>query len=355
MSWGCITCEVFQRFDAVGNTYAREAFASVTPFVKGGFFAFVGLWVAWQLLRISTADIDFRGLGWNAAALVFAGAALSGTDFYWSWVYEPTRAAMSGLTQMMVKNPSTGVADTSMTGLLQAVEGEILKVFATSKAMMEGGGMFTFLPYIAALILMIPYVFVWCIFLAYLLEGIFKLLAITALAPVFIAIAPFRSTRGFSMSALRVMVGGVLTVVFAGVAMGFTITVVKYYTGQLPLSAEAFTSDADDFIFSPDYFAILLIGFVSILLHLKAATLAANIAGANDGPGAAAGVAAAGLAVAGVPMAMAKAGAIAGGMRTARGVGKGTASVARLTAERLSKMRIGGTGTATPAASSTDY
>jgi hypothetical protein len=41
---------------------------------------------------------------------------------------------------------------------------------------------------------------------------------------------------------------------------------------------------------------MILLGFVSVLFHLKAATLAANISGASDGPGAAATVVAGGLA-----------------------------------------------------------
>jgi hypothetical protein len=41
---------------------------------------------------------------------------------------------------------------------------------------------------------------------------------------------------------------------------------------------------------------MLLLGFVSVLFHLKAATLASNISGASDGPGAAAAVVTGGLA-----------------------------------------------------------
>src|SRR3546814_20235999 len=46
---------------------------------------------------------------------------------------------------------------------------------------------------------------------------------------------------------------------------------------------------------STEYFSILLICFISVLFHLKAATLASNISGASDGPGAASAVVAAGM------------------------------------------------------------
>src|SRR3546814_14910249 len=46
---------------------------------------------------------------------------------------------------------------------------------------------------------------------------------------------------------------------------------------------------------STEYFSILLICFISVLFHLTAATLASNISGASDGPGAASAVVAAGM------------------------------------------------------------
>ena len=43
-----------------------------------------------------------------------------------------------------------------------------------------------------------------------------------------------------------------------------------------------------DFFLTWSYWGMLLLGFISVLLHLKAATLASNISGANDGAGPAA-------------------------------------------------------------------
>jgi hypothetical protein len=40
-------------------------------------------------------------------------------------------------------------------------------------------------------------------------------------------------------------------------------------------------------VFSKDYWHLFLIGFISILFHLKASTIASNISGSSDGPGAA--------------------------------------------------------------------
>ena len=53
-------------------------------------------------------------------------------------------------------------------------------------------------------------------------------------------------------------------------------------------------------MYSSDYWALFLIGFISILFHFKAATLASAISGAQDGPGAAAAVVGAGMMMVGL-------------------------------------------------------
>jgi len=52
-------------------------------------------------------------------------------------------------------------------------------------------------------------------------------------------------------------------------------------------------------VFSKDYWHLFLIGFISILFHFKASTIASNISGSSDGPGAAAVVVGAAMLAAG--------------------------------------------------------
>jgi hypothetical protein len=174
-----------------------------------------------------------------------------------------------------------------------------MRALRLSRVVYEDGGIRNIGAIFYGLLLALPYVFVWGIFLAFTLEGIFKLLAITAVSPLLIAVAGFGPTRGFALTGLRVIVGGVLTVVFAGVAMGFTMTVLRQALDGAPLATGGIKPDISGFLGSEQYWLVLLIGFISILFHLKAATLAANISGASDGPGAAATVVGAGMAAVG--------------------------------------------------------
>ncbi len=289
---------MFEAFDRVANAYAIEAFDALAPWVRSAFLAFVGVWCAFHLgwrgaLR---GNLQLGELVGTGAVFVTVAAILQGSGFYWDWVYTPGREVMSGLTQIVVSRPATGITDPSMTGLLSTVEREVMRVFLVAKGIFAESSFYQVQNFVSAIVLLLPYVFVWGIFLAFLLEGIFKFLGVSALGPIFIACAAFSSTRGFAISAVRVLLSGVLTVVFAGVAMGFTITVVRIYTAEFPLDPDGnYLGKASLFVMSPEYWAVVLIGFISILFHLKAATLASNISGASDGPGAASAVVAAGM------------------------------------------------------------
>jgi hypothetical protein len=295
----CVTCGMFRQFDAVANQYAVQAFEALAPWVRNGFTAFVGVWLAFHLGWRGVLQGNLRLAEMMNAGAIFAAVAvvLQGSGFYWDWIYLPGREVMSGLTQIVVSSPSAGIGDPSMTGLLSTVEREVMRVFAVVQGIISESNFYELVNLVSGVLLLLPYVFVWGIFLAFLLEGTFKFLGVSALAPIFIACAAFKATRGFTMSAGRILLSGILTVVFAGVAMGFTITIVKLYTANLPMGPDGvtFVGDPSAFVLSREYFSILLIGFISILFHLKAATLASNISGAMDGPGAASAVVATGM------------------------------------------------------------
>lgn len=297
----CITCGIFTQLDDLSIRYGREVFEALAPNVRVAFSSFVGLWFAFQLLYkgLFRGELTFKELVPQALLFVAIDFALRGSSFYWDFFYTPVRETMSGLAQLAVVPAGGELTDRSIPGLLSVVETQIRRVLEIGTAMIKDAGMTGLGLIVGGLILMLPYLFVWCVFMAFMLEGMFKLLAITALAPLAIALSAFGPTRGFAIAALRVVINGALTVVFAAVAMGFTVAVVRHYTmgPDVPLNADGeLIHGAAKFLFSEAYLAIFILGFISILFHLKAATLASNISGASDGPGAAATVVGAGMA-----------------------------------------------------------
>ena len=318
----CISCIIFETLEETALSYARDVFDVLAPWTQDLFAAFIGLWVAWHFFRMMWfGEGNVRQLGLQLLGFVFISGILQASDFYFAWFFEPLRRVMSGLTQIVVSVPSLGVTDTSFIGLLTTVEEELYRVLEFSGSVLSSAGTFdVHIPIILGLFIL-PFLLVWAIFLAFLVEGLFKLLGVTALGPLLIVAAGFKPTRGFTMSGLRLALNGVLTVVFAGIAMGFTLAVLKETIDTVPVDSNGnMTVGASAFLFSAEFFGLFIVGLISVLFHLKAATMASNIAGAMDGPGAAASVAAAGVGLAG-----GMAGVAGAGARKFMGAGKGAA------------------------------
>jgi hypothetical protein len=294
----CVSCDIFAKFDSLAQAYGRQAFDLLAPSTHLAFNAFVGVWLAWVLVVDGAlmGRLSFSTLFPNVVIFTLCGILLAGVDLYWEWFYQPLYHAMTDIAVTLISPDSTGGAQASdISKMLGLVEAEVLRAFAVAKAVMRDGGITNLYVLVAGVVLAVPYVFVWGIFLAFVVEGVFKLLAVTAVAPLLIAAAAFKPSRGFAVAGFRIVLGGVLTVIFAAVAMGFTLSVMRFFLDQVPMNENGFTDAISNWVLGRDYWGMFLLGFVSVLFHLKAATLASNISGASDGPGAAAAVVGAGM------------------------------------------------------------
>lgn len=202
---------------------------------------------------------------------------------------------------------------------------------------------------IAGLLIMLPYLFVWGITVAFWLEAMFKFVAAGIFSPIALPALLFEPTRAFAWAMLRILVGAMLTIVFAAGALAFTMGVVGKYGHSITTTIEgpsnsdlnrarveaqticnvqeqqrseagwvddgydacaeanarverlredAAAAEENGFaLFSKDFFFLFVIGLASVLLHLQAKSLASNISGANDGAGPAAATVAAGKAL----------------------------------------------------------
>lgn len=83
------------------------------------------------------------------------------------------------------------------------------------------------------LFLAVPYVFVVSVFAAYLVQSIFYFVAVAAATPLLLVFALHPAGRGMLKSAFKFLLGAVLTIVFASVAMGFTGAIMNQHIGEL--------------------------------------------------------------------------------------------------------------------------
>ena len=278
---------------------------------------------------------------------IFAGGGdLADTGNLWfDFIYVPIRDISVGLSMELISEVlrisislGGGAANSGTTLPLPPNAGDMARLsqlFALIETSIfnvaiggffELGGLTEWLGnFIRALVLAIPFMFVLLIFAAFILESAFKFLAITATSPLWVAAAFFPFSRAWSTAAIRLYFSAAFTILFAAMAMGFTIGVTEQYRLEFTCAASkdsetcqllgynsssemaesgGRTIDAVENLLlgSVSFWIMLFIGLVSVLLHLKAPTLAANISGANDSAAPAAAVVAGGKMLAGAPI-----------------------------------------------------
>lgn len=303
----CYSCRIFEPLQQLSYGYGRQVFSVVAPGAFLLFTAFVGVWFLWMIIERGCFKGELTFENFAKPLLIFSIVALflRQHELYWQWFYNPVIETTSSLAQTIIGVGTFERMPPTIIGMLTTMDTQLMKVFNIVSLVVTDAGFYRIGLILGALILVAPFAFVWGIFLAYLLEGIFKLLAITAISPLLIVAGAFAQTRGFMSMGLRVVLDGCLTVIMASVAMGFTLSAANRTIAMITDDGLSLKISANDFIFSGEYWTLFILGFVSVLFHLKAATLASNISGAQDGPGAAAAVVSTGMAAAGMAISFA--------------------------------------------------
>ena len=311
----CTLCKVIQVLAAEAESFTVTIANTLYPHFLKLFDVVFTAWLVIVGIRLVAGIVPNPvELGTKVLLGLVLYLALAYMTLWWEFIYILTRDVLLAIAMAIVGAISKvqippnaidfspfaqifGIVENSLMSILMAGYSEIIKPPTGGTLKILGELPSFILRLIMGGLLMIPYAFVLGIFAAYIVEGIFKFLAVTALAPIWVACAFLPRTRGFTEAAIRIYLSGGLTIVFAAVAMGFTMAVTHTFTAELVVSVNKI--QAQEFFLSWGYWAMLLLGFISVLLHLKAAMLASNISGANDGAGPAAATVAGGkLAVA---------------------------------------------------------
>ncbi len=297
----CTSCGIYQELETISETYARASFEALAPAYLKLFLVFSAVLVLWKIgiEGVLNRTLNPAELFKLVITILMVNTFLTHSAYYFDWFYAPLKEITLKTTQVMIRSVGR-VGGEDILALLATVEQEIDHVFQLASAIKLETSWYQVGNHLGVFLLMIPYVFVWGLFLAYSADLMFGLLAITALAPLFIAGYVFPLTRPYSEGAIRMTVSCCLTVIFAGVAMGFTIAILKHYIATIPVNSQGVMQGAGVWVFSKAYWSLFLIGFLSVLFHLKAAKMATSIAGAGEGSGSTGLVVGAGMMAAGI-------------------------------------------------------
>tara|TARA_R110001583_G_scaffold190937_2_gene355642 strand:+ start:32183 stop:33835 length:1653 start_codon:yes stop_codon:yes gene_type:complete len=375
-AYDCKVGELFNQLAATKDTFSHDIFKAVGPEVKkvlGGIISlFILISVAISLVSGNAGMLKklFPTLACAGIAIIILQDGISSTQPYvleisnaieqsslqaGALIVSKTNGHVQALTEGSNHYPKNGVnTENGYATLACQIEYQGFKVSQIMINIAQGDGGFgvaAILRGFLCIIAMLPFVFVIGIFAAFMVEAMFKYVAITILAPLLVGLYWLKPARAVSSASLRVLLGAWLTIILASGAMGFTLQGIDTFSAKMndllagvqqlsnPYTAKRYyhyckdmpfypnpdssilnseklviNIDSNDpdlqpplsedacedqerlvnlgswIVLDPNFLIMPVIGLISILLHMQSKSLASNLSGANDGAGPAAAV-----------------------------------------------------------------
>ena len=348
---------------------------------------FVYLLLTWYALRIimlwGTPIELLREIGKVVFFTMVALSVLMNPHVIFDWVITPLLNAGANLAELILWHTlspkmrvaieagafstSPGIEGNAVAEMVWLVDRQIDWVILLAYRILQSdSGVMYVLNFGPRLAAAIPLLFLSVgllgLYVAYTAEALFNFLVGAVMTPLVVVGFVVPKGRAYAGATFRILIAGAFTIVMLSIAMGFTGRIVSILepalagelTGQQASHIAALQSgvvdacsaqrgsqnqncieakdalaqvqDADSIsVFGPAYTLLMVLLILSIILHMKAKTIAGNLTGVNDGPGPAATV---------VGLATAGAGAVLGATKwaaakSAPGIAKGAENLSR--------------------------
>ncbi len=283
----CVSCAMLEPINQAAESYAIRLFNVLAPNALSIFQAAVACWLVWNLIHHGILKPSLNLQRFFKPLLIFSliTLLLRGHGLFWEYVYSPLHEATVSLLSTIMRASQQGHPVSNLNGLLEIVENSILNV-ANFCERIYGDTGWNPLPKILGLILLLPFVFLWAIFMVFTVEYLFKLLVVSSLAPLLIIAAAFYTTRSHAFAGLKVVLQGVLTICISVIAMSITLVAVDSAIHTLHLM-NGDSGVVNKFMsFTGPFCSLFALGLVASFFQLKAPAIASNIiGGGQDGLG----------------------------------------------------------------------
>jgi murein DD-endopeptidase MepM/ murein hydrolase activator NlpD len=244
----CFACPLVGRIFAAAMLLGERTFASIGPSVATFLAAMLGLWLVWQVGKLLFPFSPFdRGTAVgnavvNRVLLAIAACAMlavpAGYQVYWNYIYMPVVDGAINLSDAIlqigmpedsllknVQDDLTPLAPTRVIGLTDR-QTEIKnklenQVFNLQKAFSYGLALGVYFlqsgHYLTGVFLVASYVAAPVLFTMVILGALLHWTFLSVLSPVFIGAAVFPRTRGYSIAAVKQVIGSGVALVIAAI------------------------------------------------------------------------------------------------------------------------------------------
>lgn len=275
----CVLCEIVDPMEKFSEQYAYQLFVLLGKHATYIFESFIGLWFIYQIIYkgFIKAEINFASSFNKLLVYCIILAFLRNSELFWSWIYTPLNSTVNELLLSIIKvTQNSNNALSSKARMIEVVDATSGQIFELSK-MFFSGGYFDISRKIAGAPIVFIYACLFAMFVGYYVDYLFKLLLMTAISPLLLVCFAFPSTKAHCINGLKVVLHGMLNLIFSVIAMSLTLVVAKELFSKLPISGGVIKENASSWIYSKDYWACLMLAIVSIIFQKKISEISSTI------------------------------------------------------------------------------
>lgn len=301
----CELCLVLQQFDGVTRPFAEGIFQTLSGPTADLFRTFLSMWFLFMGMSMFINPRQARQTLDGAAVKILVGlfifGILANPGIMWRYAFEPVQDLSIAMSMAIIEFASSmgtggnllsppGNVPSGYAKLFGMAEKQLYNLVKTSFNYLESLSIFDGAGFVAAaisgFILWFLFGLVLLVFGFFLIEAQFYFLAVGALAPLLLIAYFFDATKKFTMAGVSMIVLAGVSILTAAIAMGFTVGVIHFFENDFACSIDApsclLQDGATKKKIADTLPMMLLIGFISLLLHIKSKTIASAFSGVQD-------------------------------------------------------------------------
>ena len=274
----CFTCDALEEYSGLAEGYIDALAGTMYDPLMTLFLSLVGFWAIYTGYKFWLALVSPMQVLRDLFAIVIAYAILGtqGSTLI-TGIYTVSLDVMTGAAVMAFSigpgSPEVGAA-AGIAALMEATEKGVEGVFSAAADVIGSSSRFNPLPYLFALVLVLPYFLVVVVFFSKIVVSIFRLMMLGIFAPFLVMFFAFGWGRNMAISGLRTLLSSIFVLFAASVSVGLLLYGVDTLVEGLEHEDVSGTN-----LLSSSYLTVLMLGWLGVALMTEGIGLANSITG----------------------------------------------------------------------------
>lgn len=274
----CITCDAAKEYSDLAEGYINALSGVLYSPLMTVFISLIGLWAVVTGYKFWLAMVSPMHVLRDLFAIILAFVLMNrqGSSLI-TGIYSASLEIMTGAAVMAF---SLGPGSTDLdvgsgaAGLMKVTEAGVAGVFGAAADVLGSSSWYNPVPYVFALLLVLPYFLIVVVFFSKVVVSIFRIMMLGIFAPFLIMFFAFGWGRGMAISGVRVLLSAMFVLFAASVSVGLLLYGVDTLVGNLSKDAASGKN-----LLSSGYLTVMILGWLGTALMAEGIGLANSITG----------------------------------------------------------------------------